>query len=149
MVQNKILNKQGAKTTTLDSDADRLRNEQAYLNGELARQNRLPFESCPFAATNPLRIDWERGWYSRRVAEADSDEIVASLLQVGLTINLLDLEELDTDRRFELLDWLETLPPEGFCSERRPAFDLWRPMWLNIGPPCGQGQSKLCLITLV
>ena len=67
MVQNKILNKQGAKTTTLDSDADRLRNEQAYLDGELARQNRQPFESCPFGTTNPLRVDWERGWYSRRV----------------------------------------------------------------------------------
>ncbi len=148
MPRIKALNKIGARPTNIDADdADWQRNEQAYRDGELARRKRKLFESCPFGTTDPMRVDWERGWYSRRVAESDAEELLPSLLRARLTTSLPDLEELDTDRRFELLDWLDTFPRNGLSKQRRAAFDLRRPTWVHINSPVIPTDDQLRVIT--
>lgn len=106
--------------------------EAVYEEGFAARGRRSSIATCPYAETNPFRVIWEAGWHAARIAEADCSALLHSLHRAGLTTALLDLDPLDDEQRFALIDWIDSRPLLLIPQETDPQrlFLDQRPDWV-------------------
>ncbi len=102
--------KKSASSQSRLDPVNRESSETVYEEGIAARGRRSSIATCPYAETNPFRVIWEAGWHAARIAEADCSALLHSLHRAGLTTALLDLDPLDDEQRFALIDWLDSRP---------------------------------------
>lgn len=102
--------KKSASSQSRLDPVNRESSETVYEEGFAARGRRSSIATCPYAETNPFRVIWEAGWHAARIAEADCSALLHSLHRAGLTTALLDLDPLDDEQRFALIDWLDSRP---------------------------------------
>lgn len=123
----------------------------AYNQGFAARGHRVAVEACPYGDTDPFRLIWQAGWHAARIAEADCSALLHSLHRAGLTTALLDLDPLDDQQRFTLIDWLESRPDGVTSNQTFPwqQFLARRPPWVTItgqAVPAEDDQPELIVI---
>lgn len=107
---------------TVEVTEEQARTKQLYELGSLARSNREPIEPSPFAADDPQRVEWERGWLNELRDECLTENLLGALQQVGVTTALSDLDQLTEEQAVALLGWIDHAPVDEHDGDASAAW---------------------------